>query len=266
MYRMIAIDIDDTLLNDDMIITDETKQAIRDAIDNGIVVTLATGRMYPSAVQIARQLDLNVPLITYQGAKIKNLLDQKTVYERFVPQPIVQAVFDYARRQGLHLQVYHDDILYSREDHEFVRTYSDTLLVPYTVAPNFDGLADKPLNKLLIADRPDKVDCICEELMSMFGQAAYITKSKPEYVEVLHVEATKGHALEYLASHYEIPMAQVIAIGDSWNDHEMIERAGLGVAMGNAIPSLQRLADYVTLTNNLNGVAHVIRKFMLDAR
>jgi hydroxymethylpyrimidine pyrophosphatase-like HAD family hydrolase len=90
-----------------------------------------------------------------------------------------------------------------------------------------------------------------------------LATGKPEYLEVLHLEGTKGCAIHFLAGYFGIDMSQVIAVGDSWNDHDMIEMAGLGVAMGNAVASLKEKADYVTLTNNDDGVAHVIEKFIL---
>ncbi|MNR55151.1 putative phosphatase [compost metagenome] len=91
----------------------------------------------------------------------------------------------------------------------------------------------------------------------------HITKSKPYFLEFMHKEGTKGAALTFLADHFGCDLSETIAIGDSWNDHEMLEAAGLGVAMGNAIAPLKELADYVTASNNDDGVKEVIEKFVL---
>jgi Cof subfamily protein (haloacid dehalogenase superfamily) len=263
LYRMIAIDIDDTLLNDNMLITNRTKEAIYAAVSQNVIVTLATGRMFPSAQMFAKQLNLNVPLISYQGSKVTNLLDGKLLYERTVPIEISEKVFQYAQQQGLHLQVYYNDILIGKEHNAKIKRYADTMGLSYSVEQDFFSLSALPLTKLLIIEDPKNLEQIENDFRRAFGNLVHITKSKPEYLEVLHLEGTKGCAINFLAGHFGIDMSQVIAIGDSWNDHDMIEMAGLGVAMGNAIASLKEKADYVSLTNNDDGVAHVIEKFIL---
>ena len=92
-----------------------------------------------------------------------------------------------------------------------------------------------------------------------------MTKSKANFLEFMNPEGTKGHALEHLAAHYGYQMSEVIAIGDSWNDREMLQKAGLGVAMENAVPALKEIADFITLSNNEEGVKHVVEQFVLNA-
>jgi HAD superfamily hydrolase (TIGR01484 family) len=111
-YKMMAIDVDDTLLNDEMQISEATKIAIAAARDQGVLVTLATGRMFASAQKIAKQLGFNVPIITYQGSLVKNLFDEKVLYERSVPFEAVQFLYDYAEKKDLHIQVFNEDKLY----------------------------------------------------------------------------------------------------------------------------------------------------------
>lgn len=265
MYKLIAIDVDDTLLNDDIQVTDATKQALAAAVAKGVTVTLATGRMFASAQKIARQIELNVPIITYQGSLVKTLLDGQVLYERSVPADAAEELFRYCRDNGLHLQLYVRDELYTTEDNDKVRAYSKLSNVPYTVEPDYARLLREPLTKMLIIDDPARLDEVAEALRPLIGDRVHITKSKAHYLEFMHKEGTKGHAVAFLAERIGCPTEQVIAIGDSWNDHEMIEVAGLGVAMGNAVPSLKAIADYVTLTNNEEGVRHVIEKFILNA-
>lgn len=263
MYKMLTIDVDDTLLNDKGIVTEETKQAMIKAIEMGAKVTLATGRMYASAKQIANQIGLNVPLITYQGSLIKNLLDGEILYERSVPHEITQFLFDYAKEQRLHLQGYFEDRLYALEDNEKIKQYSKVANVPYLIE-DADILRNKPMTKILFFDEPEVLKIQEELLKNAIGNRAYITRSKPYFLEVLHQEATKGHAVRFLAQHFDCKLSEVIAVGDSWNDREMIKLAGLGVAMDNAIDSLKLIADYITKSNNEDGVKHVIEKFILQ--
>ncbi|MEX2462314.1 MAG: Cof-type HAD-IIB family hydrolase [Paenibacillaceae bacterium] len=263
-YKMIAIDVDDTLLNDEMQITEATKIAIAAARDQGVLVTLATGRMFASAQKIAKKLGFNVPIITYQGSLVKNLFDEKVLYERSVPLKAAQFLYNYAEKNNLHIQVYHEDKLYVKEDNQRIKDYAALSNIPYIVAEDFNAFLKKPLTKMLYIDDPDKLDGIAIDLQKQLGSLVHITKSKAHFLEFLHPEGTKGHAVKSLAAHYGYDMAQVIAIGDSWNDHEMLEVAGLGVAMSNAVESLKQVADYVTLSNNEDGVKHVIDTFILS--
>jgi hypothetical protein len=263
VYKLIAIDIDDTLLTDDLKVTSGTRQAMDEAIRRGVVITLATGRMYASAQQVAKQIDLNVPLITYQGSLVKNLLDGQILYERRVPADAALTIYEFCNENGLHLQLYVNDVLYVREDNDKVRDYARLSAIPYTVDPDFDRLIHEPQTKMLIIDDPEKIRRLTPILRERLGDQVHITTSKPHYLEFLHKEGTKGDALRYLAGYYGCEMSEVIAIGDAWNDREMLEAAGLGVAMGNAADELKRLADYVTRTNNEEGVRHVIETFVL---
>ena len=170
MFRMIAIDIDDTLITDDNIVTEGTKEALRKAQAQNVIVTLATGRMFASAKQIARQIDLNVPIITYQGALIKTLIDEKTRYEKTVPQRTAAFLFNYAARHGLHLQGYYEDRLYAKEENDKLIGYSRLSNVPYIIEPEFERLASLPMTKLLIIDEPEKLDQIAAELKPKIGK------------------------------------------------------------------------------------------------
>lgn len=263
MYKLIAIDIDDTLINDDKEVTPGTQQALEEAVAQGVIVTLATGRAYAGAHKLARQTGLNVPIITYQGALIKNLLDEKVLYERYFPMDAAIKLFNYCIEHNLHLQTYIDDKLYAREENQKLIDYTQLNGTEYFVEPDFIKVIKQPTPKMLIIDDPDYLDEIIPELRELLGDEVHITKSKPHFLEFMHKEGTKGHALKFLSAHFGCELSQTIAIGDSWNDHEMLEVAGLGVAMGNAIPALKEIADYITASNNEDGIKQVIDKFVL---
>lgn len=264
-YKLIAIDIDDTLLTDDITVTPGTKAALAAAIERGVFVTLATGRMFPSAKKIAKQIELNVPIITYQGSLVKTLLDERVLYERYVPEDAARELVAFCEANDLHLQLYINDILYVREDNQKARDYSKLANIPFVVEPDFDALIKQPSAKMLMIDDPARLDAMAEQLQPLIGDRVHITKSKAHYLEVTHKEGTKGHAIAFMAGHIGCTLDEVIAIGDSWNDHEMIEAAGLGVAMGNALPKLKEIAQFVTKSNNEEGVKHVIDTFILQS-
>jgi len=158
MYRLIAIDIDDTLMDSQGRITPATRAALAEAAARGIIITLATGRMFASARNVAADLGLDVPLITYQGSLVKHASSGDVLYERTVPPDAAQAVYDHCRQHGLHLQAYVDDRLIVPEDNAKVRAYSANSAVPFEVAADFAAVIRRPQTKLLIIDEPDVLD------------------------------------------------------------------------------------------------------------
>jgi len=261
---MIAIDLDGTLLTDELMISPDTVIAIQKAVGIGTIVTIATGRMFPSAKLIAQQLGINVPLITYQGAIIKDVNEKEVMYERLISPEIAQKLVEIALEKKIHLQVYQDDILYSSSENEKLITYSEEVKVPYMVEPDLFKLAKKGFTKALFIEEPDCLDTLQEELRTLFGVRAHIAKSKKHYLEVTHPEANKGSALLHLAKKLGIDRSEIIGIGDNYNDFDLVSTAGLGIAMGNAVKELKDIADYISLTNNEEGVLHVIEKFILE--
>lgn len=263
MYKLIAIDIDDTLINDDRQVTARTKQALELAIKQGVIVTLATGRMYTSAQKIALQIGLLVPLITYHGSLVKNIMDSKVLYERAVPRDAACKLLHYCDKHNIHLQLYIDDKIYAREENQKLLDYAQISDTSYTIETNLERLLTSSPTKILVIDEPKRLDKIAVEWKELLNSEVHITKSKPYFLEITHYEGTKGRALRHLANHFGCSLEETIGIGDSWNDHDLIETAGLGVAMGNAVDSLKAIANYVTKSNNDEGVCHVIEKFVL---
>lgn len=261
---MIAIDLDGTLLTDELMISPDTVKAIQKAVELGTIVTIATGRMFPSAKVFAQQLGINVPLITYQGAVIKDVDEREVIYERLVSPDVSQKLVEIARKDKIHLQVYQDDILYGESENDKLISYAEEVKVPYTIEPDFIKLAEKGFTKALFIGEPEVLDVLQDELVELFGKRAHIAKSKENYLEVTNPEANKGSALLYLAEKLGIDRSEIIGIGDNHNDKELIMTAGLGVVMGNGVKELKDISDYITLTNNDEGVLHAIEKFVLE--
>jgi hydroxymethylpyrimidine pyrophosphatase-like HAD family hydrolase len=154
MYKMIAIDLDGTLLTDELTISPNTITAIQQAIELGTVVTIATGRMFSSAKLIAQQVGIDAPLITYQGAMIKSVGAADVLYERAVSSSISQKLVELAFERDIHLQVYQDDILYGAAETDKLVAYAEAVQVPYAVEPDLIGLAQNGFTKLLFIDEP----------------------------------------------------------------------------------------------------------------
>jgi Cof subfamily protein (haloacid dehalogenase superfamily) len=260
--KLVAIDLDDTLLHDDLKISLRAKNDIREAMARGITVTLATGRMFAAAIPYAKELELDVPLITYQGAMVK-YTDGQLVFHQTIPLELAQQVVNFIRPYGHHINVYVNDELFMEKDSPEGRSYVAVTKVPPRFVESFDKLWAEPTKLVIIAEEQE-LEVLAQRLTQEFGTALNVTRTLSHLLEVTHCKVTKGTALKALTESLELQPQQVMAIGDSLNDIEMIQFAGLGVAMANSVPQLKEYARYITLTNNEDGVAEVLEKFVLS--
>lgn len=261
--KLIALDLDDTLLKDDLQISPRAKQAIINAVGQGVHVTLATGRMFQSALPFAEELGLDLPLITYQGALVK-YPDGRVIYHQPLPLDLAHELIDFLEPYGYHLNVYIDDELYIAENSPEGGRYAKVVRVPLHVCADLKNEIKKDPTKLLVISDEVKLDKLAEDLRAKYGDTLNITKSKSYFLEIAHAQTGKGRALAELAKSLNIAQESVMAIGDSYNDLDMLEYAGLGVAMENACPSAKKLAQYITKSNNDDGVAEAIEIFVLS--
>jgi len=261
---MVAVDLDDSLLDDNLTISLENRQAVYRAINQGIIVTVATGRMFKSALPYVEQLGIDVPVITYQGALVINALSRDVLLHYPVPLDISKEVISESKQNNIHLQVYVDDEYYFERQNKYSDFYFKVSGIEgKAVGPLEDFLVCQP-TKLLMIDEPENILKWMGYYRKKYGGRLQVAVSKANYLEFTSIEATKGNAVRYLADMYGIKREEVIAIGDSFNDIPMLTYAGLGVAMGNAPESVKSHADYITYSNNDNGVAHVLEKFVLE--
>lgn len=264
-YKLIAIDLDDTLLRQDLTISERNKQTIRQAVDQGVTVMIATGRMFASAVPFAKQLELDVPLITYQGALVKTPVTGEVLYEKLLAPETAYEAVRIGRENGVHMQAYSQDKLYAQAASERADAYTKLTGVQYHVKDLMEAAAGG-MPKLLYAGEPDFLDAFAPKVKAALGERANVFKSKPYFLEVTHPEATKGQALDHVVRSMGITRDNVMAIGDSYNDIDMLEYAGLGIAMANAPEAIRLKADYVTGHHEQDGVAEALQRFVLVDR
>lgn len=258
--KLIAIDLDGTLLNNDLVISKRAVRAIKEAENRGVKVTLCTGRMYASAYPYAQQLGINVPLITYNGALVKNSFDEEIIYKRNLPLADAKYVVEICRECDCQLNVYFEDKLYVEKNDYWAQKYASRVNVPiYQVDDLIEFLKAPPI-KLLAMGEEDVLQIIRGRLSE---RELYITRSQPHFLEVLNVEATKGRGLDAVAKKLAIGRENVMAIGDNENDIEMFKYAGFSVAMANAEDNIKIHVDYVTTNNDDDGVAEAIEKLIL---
>lgn len=265
-YKLVALDIDGTLLNSRMEVTDPVREAVNRAMASGVKVTLATGRMYVAARPFALELGIDVPLVTYQGALVKTVSGEELIH-RPLDLRLAREVITRINAYGYHINVYLDDKLYVEGKNREAKDYASISGIPlYPVGDllQFLDREDREPTKVLAIAREELLDDLAAELKPYFAGKLHISKSKPHFLEFSHPEATKAHALDYLAGLYDISREEVMAVGDSYNDVEMLDYAGLGVVLDNARDVVKKHADFVAPSNNDNGVAHVLNKFVLE--
>lgn len=260
--KLIAIDLDDTLLHNDLTISERARTAIRKAVAKGVHVTLATGRMYRSALPFALDLQLNLPLITYQGALVK-YADGREVYHRPIPMQTARELAQFLLPYEYHVNIYIADELYMEKDSPEGRRYVAIAKVPIHLVEHLTEALMQDPSKMVVIAGSEELDRLALDVRSSFGNSLQITKSKATFLEFAHPQATKGIALAHLANSLGIGAASVMAIGDSPNDLDMIEYAGWGVAMGNAVAEVKKKARYVTKSNDDDGVAEAIEKLVI---
>ena len=262
-YDLVVADIDGTLLDDSHLVAPGARAAVACAAEAGVRLTLATGRVLSSAVQVAKELGLSEPLITDGGAVVSYPAGEILRELRLDPD-VAAAVL--ARVAGLDADChvfYHDGVLVNRLSPD-VERYADRLRIPMT--PVADLVADarrRMVGPTMIVLRTGVAAAarVRAEYAAAFGAEAQVTSTAPHFVDFMAKGASKASALEYLCGHLGIDPARVIAIGDGINDLDMLARAGLGVMVANAAPELWAHAGYVTRAPYYDGVAEVIRRF-----
>jgi Cof subfamily protein (haloacid dehalogenase superfamily) len=265
--RLVALDLDDTLLDPALKISAECSRAIRQVHQRGIIVTISTGRMYRSAVPYALELELAVPLITYEGALVKHSRSGEILYSKPLPSLLARPVMSYFKQEGVHFHTYYDDLLVMEALSAEGRAYAQLAGVePHLSADLISDLDRHQAMKIMaISHQEGKLEQMELDLQARFGPQLHITRSKPYFLEVMHPQADKAQALQLVARHLGIERREVMAVGDSYNDLEMIAWAGIGVAMGNADPVIKAQADFVTTSNQEEGVTRALQRFILRA-
>lgn len=262
--RLIAIDLDGTLLDNHIQISPRAIAAIRAAVEQKIIITLATGRMFASAAIFARQMGLDVPLITYNGGLIRASLTGETLFHQPVPVDAAVDILNLFYHHNWYIQSYVEDKLYVDQLNDYAMDYGRIARVtPLPIGKKLYTMKAAP-TKLLGITEPDNVLPLIDKISRLFPERVYATSSKDGYVEMMHPAVNKGRALAFLATKFKIDQAQVMALGDSLNDTDMLKYAGFGVAMGNAIPEVQAVSQAVTSRNNEDGVAEAIEKYALN--
>ena len=263
--KMVATDIDGTILKWDFGFTPEVKECIKKLSAGGVKVVLVTGRMHKAATFLADELGLTTPIVSYQGGMIKeNKENGEVFYRKDLDSERAKEIIKWAKENNIHINLYMDDVLYVEQDSETIRKYTDARFIDYHIC-KFDKLKIQNVNKILAIDfnDADRVTGWVRDLGKMFPDL-YTVKSTPYFCEIANKEATKGNAVKFLQNLWGIKQEEILAIGDQDNDIELLKAGGIKIAMGNSTPALRECADYVTDTVDNDGWATAVEHFCLE--
>ncbi|MEO6457316.1 MAG: Cof-type HAD-IIB family hydrolase [Chloroflexia bacterium] len=267
--KLLALDLDGTIFGDDLVISERTRRAILHAQQQGVLVTIATGRMFVSAKQIATDLSIDAPLICYQGAMVRHSGTGETLYHKTVPRPLAHEIIAKSQQFGLHLNLYLDDAIYAAQITPEALFYSRINMGLHinevgNLGTWLDRQDEAKPTKLVIITDANRTDEVLELFTSLYGDKLQVTKSHPRFTEFTSIECSKGRALAFLSHYVGINRDDVMAIGDGHNDLDMIAWAGHGVAMASAPQAVQDAARSLCAALIDDGTAQTIEKYVLN--
>ncbi len=264
-YRAIALDLDGTLTNHEKVVTPKTREALLKAAANGAVIILASGRPTYGIEPVAECLELNKQggyILSYNGGNIVNAKTGEKLFSQFLPDEVIPELYAYAKEHGHALLGYAgNEIITEMPDDQYVKEESRINKMNIRKVDNlFESLEPHP-TKLLMTGDPTLILKAEEELVEKLGDRMDIFRSAPFFLELVPKGIDKAKSLTRLLTKINLTPADLIAFGDGYNDLSMLKLAGMGVAMENAAPEVRAEADYVTLSNEEDGVAAALTHF-----
>lgn len=262
-YKYIAFDLDGTALRTDLSVSRRLVDACRKAEEKGIIVSISSGRIFRSTKRYSDMLDIHGPTINCQGAVVTNTVDGSTLYSRPLEKDMVYEIVPFLKEESLFPQAMTNMDFYYEFESEWSRSYAKK--------QTFDGILVEDLRKdlpemplkIIGMGEPEKVYDSYLSAKERFGERLEVAISVPTMLEITHPQATKGNAMDWICANYGITPQEMIAVGDSINDTTMIQYAGLGAVMENGRDEVKAIADIIVPSNDDDGVAWVIEKYLL---
>ena len=267
--KLIALDLDGTTLNRKTEITPRTRAAIDAAIEKGVIVALASGRSRRGIVPTAEALELHKKhglIVAWNGAHVEDLTSHEVLCQRLLPEGIVGELCDYAKAHDMAIMTYDQEGMSISEtpDDQYIVYEAVSNGIPQRKVDSLPAEVTYPLHKMLLTFHPSRLAALEPEMQAHFEGRIDVYHSEPYFLEAMPLGCTKATALEMLLDKLGLTRENLMVCGDSGNDLAMIRFAGLGVAMGNADEDVKAQADFVSTSNDEDGVAVAIEKFVLN--
>ncbi len=267
--ELVAIDLDGTLLNEEHKINPEVKKAIQSAKQSGVKIVICTGRPFPGATAFLDELDLKGDddyVITYNGGLVQEVKSGKAVVKHMMDHQDYVTLQEAALNAGSHFHAIHNEGIFTPNSDISEYSVREAYMIGLPLFHRKPDEMDPAViyNKMMMIDEESILEKAISRLPKSLWEKYTILRSEPFFLELLNKKASKGTAVKELAELLSIPQESVMAIGDGGNDLDMIEWAGVGVAMENARDEVKAVADHITVSNKENGVAKAIEKFVLS--
>jgi Cof subfamily protein (haloacid dehalogenase superfamily) len=260
-YKLVVLDMDGTLLNNDHYVSSANKVAIHRLKTEGISLALASGRPYESIYPYVKDLGIDLPIIAANGALIKSPLLNKVNYSTALPINLAKEIIEYGQENQYPISLYHDGELHTFNE-SMVKVHWDLEKLNARVINKFED--EKDLYKIIYKNTPQKIEEAFNHLEQKYKGKLYITRSDDMYLDVMNINASKGKALQQLMEMLNISSHEVLVMGNSFNDITMFEVAGLAIAMDNSPQEVKNAADFVTKSNNDDGVAYALNRYIVN--
>jgi Cof subfamily protein (haloacid dehalogenase superfamily) len=266
MIKLVALDLDGTIVNDQLKISPKVLKVLSHLITQTQVrVVIATGRMFMSALPFAREIGIVEPMVTYQGAMVRDLADGHALrFHAPIAIPLAQEVMTSLVEAEYHINLYMNDQLWTHPSNHHASYYRQASGIEPIFHDDLLACMIQAPTKIMVID-DDRLDTLLAYLNEHFDRRLSFCRSRSNFCEIIDVSASKWNALRTLAKEWGIEPHEVMAIGDQGNDLSMIEHAGVGVAMGNAPDYVKEKANFVTTTIHDDGAAEAIEKFVLGS-
>ncbi|MGN0395554.1 MAG: Cof-type HAD-IIB family hydrolase [Coprococcus sp.] len=265
--KILALDIDGTLTNSKKEVTQKTLDKIMEIQDKGHIVAIASGRPLPGIRRIADLLQLDKYggyVLAFNGGRIVNYKTGEVVYQETLDNQVVREIYDYAIKEDAGMVTYEGDtVITGTRIDDYMAMEARLNYMEINQLDNFKEYINFPLNKCLMTAEDNKAFDMENELKEQYEGKVNIFRSEPFFVEIMPPDVHKASSLEKLLNILHMDVSDLIACGDGYNDLTMIEYAGTGVAMANAQQIVKEHADYITLSNDEDGLVPVIDKFIL---
>ncbi|MDD6991853.1 MAG: Cof-type HAD-IIB family hydrolase [Oscillospiraceae bacterium] len=266
-YKIIFLDIDGTLTDSRKLITEKTRKALMSAAEQGLIIAIASGRPEPGLAYAAGELELsNIGgyILPFNGGLIKDALTGEVISSNTISREALETAYKTAKEFGIGIITYKDgDIIAADKKDEYIELESRINGMPVNVTDRFLEEIDFAPVKCLLTGEPAAAEKAEKRLAELLSGKANVFRSESFFVEVVPNGIDKAESIKTLIGRLGISREEVIACGDGFNDVSMISYAGLGVCMSNGCDAAKAAADYIAPSNDEDGIAEVIEKFVL---
>ena len=265
-YKLLVLDLDGTLTNSKKEISARTKEVLIKAQERGVTIVLASGRPTYGIVPLAEELELEKYggyILSFNGGTIINWKTKEIIHESVLGSERLPILHEIALRNNVDIISYdNENIISENPDNEYIKYEAFLNKMSIKKVPSFIDALAVPVPKCLIVGSPEKLVALEQEMKELFGLEMSIFRSEPFFLELLPLNIDKALSLQRLLNYTGNTREEMLACGDGFNDLSMIKFAGKGVAMANAQEAVKEASDFITLSNEEDGVAHAVELFM----